>query len=147
MADKVNKSPLSAREGKVYIDGTLVADACKFQLVFTPKVWEGKSLGEPGTNRRWIGYDITGTIEEWKTTNLWKLKIKEYLDSGKTPEFTIQGICDDVNSDYYIANNKVNDTITAVGCVMTGDIPLMDLDTDGEVIKESIKFGAKKLAA
>ena len=147
MGDKVNKSPLSAREGKVYIDGTLVADACKFQLVFTPNVWEGKALGDPGTNRRWIGYDITGTIEEWKTTNLWKTKIKEYLDSGKTPELTIQGICDDVNSDYYIANGKVNDTITAMGCVLTGDIPLMDLDTDGEVVKESIKFGAKKLAA
>lgn len=145
MASKrVNKSPLSAREGKVYIDGVLVADACKFQLVFTPKVWEGKCLGENGTNRRWTGYDITGTIEEWKTTNMWKKKIQEYLKSGATPEFKIQGICEDKNSDYYDKNKK--DTVTAVGCVMTGDIPLMDLDTDGDVVKESIKFGAKDLA-
>lgn len=141
---KVNKSPLSAREGSVYLDGMMVADACKFQLLFTPKVWEGKCLGEKGTNRRWIGYDITGTIEEWRTTNLWKKKIQEYLDKGTTPEFTIQGISDDKNSDYYEMNGK--DTVTAVGCVMTGDIPLMDLDTDGDVVKESIKFGAKDLA-
>lgn len=141
---RVNKSPLSAREGKVYLDGTMVADACKFQLLFTPKVWEGKCLGEKGTNRRWTGYDITGTIEEWKTTNMWKKKIQEYLKTGATPEFTIQGISEDKNSDYYDINK--GDKVTAVGCVMTGDIPLMDLDTDGDVVKESIKFGAKDLA-
>ena len=71
MAGRVNKSPLCAREGKIYIDGTLVADSCKFQLYFTPKVWEGKTLSEKGTNRRWIGYDITGTLEQWKTTNMY----------------------------------------------------------------------------
>ena len=44
MGKRTNKSPLSAREGKILVDGTLVADACKFQLIFTPKVWEGKTL-------------------------------------------------------------------------------------------------------
>ena len=138
---RVNKSPLSAREGKVYLDGTMVADSCK---LFTPKVWEGKCLGGKGTNRRWIGYDITGTVVEWKTTNMWKKKIQEYLKTGATPEFTIQGISEDKNSDYYDINK--GDKVTAVGCVMTGDIPLMDLDTDGDVVKETVKFGAKDLA-
>jgi hypothetical protein len=145
MASKrVNKSPLSAREGQVYLDGTLVADATKFNLVFTPDVWEGKCLGEMGTNRRWTGYTITGTIEQWKTNNNYKKKIQEYLKSGATPEFKLQGVCEDKNSDYYDQNKK--DTITVVGCVMTGDISLMDLDTDGDVVKESIKFGAKNIA-
>lgn len=139
---RANKSPLSAREGKVFIDGTLVADTCKFQLVFTPKVWEGKTLNEHGTNRRWIGYDITGTIEQWKTNSMFKKKVMNYIKSGKTPEFQIQGKSDDKNCDYY---EKKGDSVTAVGCVMTGDIPLMELDTDGDVVKESIKFGAKDL--
>ena len=72
MAGRVNKSPLCAREGKIYIDGTLVADSCKFQLYFTPKVWEGKTLSEKGTNRRWIGYDITGM---WRLRCCYKGKI------------------------------------------------------------------------
>lgn len=145
MASKrTNKSPLCAREGKVYLDGTLVADSCKFRLVFTPDVWEGKSLGDKGTNRRWIGYSITGQIDSWKTTNMWKKKIQDYLKSGATPEFKIQGICEDKNSDYYDKNK--GDKVTAVGCVMTGDIPLMDLDTGGDVVKESISFGAKDIA-
>lgn len=104
MAGRVNKSPLCAREGKIYIDGALVADSCKFQLYVTPKVWEGKTLSEKGTNRRWIGYDITGTLEQWKTTNLWKKKVLDYIKTGKTPEFKIQGICEDKNSDYYDKN-------------------------------------------
>ena len=37
--ERVNRSPLSAREGKVYLDGVLIADTCKFQVVFKPDVW------------------------------------------------------------------------------------------------------------
>lgn len=140
----VNKRPLSAREGKIYLDGDLIADTCRFQAVFTPNVWEGKALSEPGTNRRYIGYDITGTLEMWRTTPLIKNKIKEYITTGATPEFTITGINDDVNSDYYDANGT--DKITLLGVVLTGDINLMDLDTDGDVIRDSLSFGAKKLA-
>lgn len=49
---RVNKSPLCAREGKVYVDGVLVADSCKFQVKFTPTVWSGKTLSEKGTDRK-----------------------------------------------------------------------------------------------
>lgn len=138
-----NKRPLSARDGKVYIDGDLVADACKFQILFTPSVWEGKSLSEKGTNRRYTGFDIKGTISQWKTTPFWKRKIMEYIETGRTPEMTMTGVNDDENSDYYDINGT--DTITAVGCVLTGDIPLMDLDTDGDVVKEELSFGAKRV--
>ena len=143
-SSRVNKAPLSMREGKVFLDGVEVADSCKCQVVFTPKVWEGAALGDPGTNRRWIGYDITVTIESWKTNNRWAAMVTKYLKNGATPEFKIQGIQTDKNSDYY-AKNKAN-KITAIGCVPTGDINLLDMDTDGEVVKESIKFGAKKIA-
>lgn len=144
-ATRVNKSPLSMREGKILIDGDLVGEASKYTLRFTPTVWEGKTLSEKGTNRRWLGYDVTGTLEKWKTNKFLKQKIKKFLESGVTPEMTIQGICEDPNSDFYASNGKKNDEITAVGCVLTGDLTLMDLDTDGEVVKESINFGAKEV--
>lgn len=144
MADRVNRAPLSAREGKVFLDGTLIADTCKFKVVFKPDVWSGRQLSEPGTNRRWIGYDIEVTIEEWKTTRRYRTMIDEYLKSGKTPELTIQGVQTDENSDFY-ASNK-GETVTCVGCVPTGDMNLIDMDTEGDVVKESITFGAKRLA-
>ena len=142
---RVNKSPLSMRQGKIIIDGDVVAEASKYTLRFTPTVWEGKTLSEQGTNRRWLGYDVTGIIERWKTNKLLKEKIKIFLETGVTPEMTIQGIAEDPNSDFFTDNGNANDEITAVGCVLTGDLTLMDLDTDGEVVKESISFGAKSV--
>lgn len=141
--ERVNRSPLSAREGNVYLDGVLIADACKFLVVFKPTVWSGKQLSERGTNRRWIGYDIEVTVEEWKTTRRYRGMIDEYLKSGKTPELTIQGIQDDKNSDFYDVNKS--EKVTCIGCVPTDDINLIDMDTEGDVVKESIKFGAKDL--
>lgn len=141
---KVNSRPLSAREGKAYIDGVVVYDACKFKVVFKPDVWEGKQLSEQGTNRRWIGYDIVVTLEEWKTTNRYKDMVDKYLKSGVTPELTIQGIQTDKNSDFYDRNGS--NKITCVGCVPIDDISLSDMDTDGDVVKDSVKFGAKRIA-
>lgn len=141
---KVNSRPLSAREGKAYIDGVVVYDACKFKVLFKPDVWEGKQLSEQGTNRRWIGYDIEVILEEWKTTNRYKDMVDKYLKSGVTPELTIQGIQTDKNSDFYDRNGS--NKITCVGCVPIDDIPLSDMDTDGDVVKDSVKFGAKRIA-
>ena len=141
---RVNSSPLSARKGKVYIDGVTIADSCKFKVVFKPDVWEGKQLSEQGTNRRWIGYDIEVTLEEWKTTNRYKEMVDKYLKSGATPELTIQGIQTDKNSDFYDRNGS--NKITCVGCVPTDDMTLSDMDTDGDVVKDSVKFGAKRIA-
>lgn len=146
MADvkRVNSSPLSAREGKVYIDGVLVADSCKFKVVFKPDVWSGKQLSEHGTNRRWIGYDIEVQITQWKTTRMYRTMIDKYLKDGTTPEMTIQGVQTDTNSDFYVKNKS--EKVTCIGCVPTGDINLIDMDTDGDVVKEDITFGAKKVA-
>jgi hypothetical protein len=141
---RVNKSPLSAREGTIYLDGVKVADACKFQIIFKPSVWEGKTLSEKGTNRRWTGYDIEVLLEQWKTTNQYSKAIANYIKTGATPEFKIQGIQEDKNSDYYDSNKALK--VTVVGCVPKEDINLMDLDTDGDVVKDSVKFGAKDIA-
>ena len=142
--NRVNSSPLSAREGKVYIDGVLVADSCKFLVVFKPDVWSGKQLSEHGTNRRWIGYDIEVQISQWKTTRMYRTMIDKYLKEGITPEMTIQGIQTDKISDFYLTNKS--EKVTCTGCVPTGDINLIDMDTDGDVVKEEITFGAKKIA-
>ena len=145
MANKrVNRSPLSAREGKVYLGGVLIADACKFKVVFKPDVWSGKQLSEQGTNHRWTGYDVEVTIEEWKTTRRYRGMIDKYLKTGQTPEVTIQGIQTDKNSDFYDKNKS--EKVTCIGCVPTGDIALIDMDTDGDVVKESITFSAKRVA-
>lgn len=136
----VNKNHISLKEGSAFIDGVKVLEAIKLSVVVTPEVWSGRSLGEKGKSRRWLGIDVTGSLSEYKSTPWYKEKVNEYIKTGKTPEMVIQGIQDDKNSDF---NEKYgSETVTLKGCVLTGDIPILDLDTDGEVVKNQVSFGA-----
>ena len=138
----VNKRPLSMRDGTIIINGEVVGNATKYDVTFSPDVWAGRTLGEKGTNRRWIGFDITGNIETWKMNNRYKKYAEDYKKSGVTPELTITGTVDDTNSDYYDLIGQ-KDKLTLVGVVLTGDIPLIQLDIDSDAAKEAVTFGAK----
>lgn len=143
MSMEYNKSPISLREGKVFIDGIEVLDSVKCEIKFTPDVWTGKQIGERSNSSRWLGYNITGSITRRRSTNWLDDIIKKYITSGATPEFTIQGIMNDENSDYYESNGSY--TVTAVGCVLTGDLPLTELDSGGDIVDDAISFNAKDI--
>ena len=110
---------------------------------FTPQVWQGRQLGERSNSARWLGYDITGNITQRRSTNWLEKKIREYVSSGATPELTVTGVMNDENSDYYAANGT--NTVTLVGVVLTGDLPLTRLDSNGEVVEDNISFHAKEM--
>jgi len=63
MADK---NRMSLREGKVFVDGEQILDLVKCEIYFTPEVVESRSVGQKGKSRRYLGYDITGNISEYK---------------------------------------------------------------------------------
>ncbi len=136
-----NHSPISVREGHVFLDGVEIMDGVKFELKFTPDIWTGRQLGERSPSSRWIGHSISGDITRRRTTKWLEEKIKYYIRTGITPELTIQGIADDANSDFYAVYGAA--TVTAVGCVLTGDLNLMALDSGGDVLEDSIPFNAK----
>ncbi|MCD8256347.1 MAG: phage tail tube protein, partial [Oscillospiraceae bacterium] len=117
-----NKNPISLREGKIFLDGVEIADGVKCQIKVTPDVWTGRLLGEQTPSSRWLGYSVTGTITRRRTTKWLAEKIAEYQSSHLTPEFKIQGIMNDPNSDYYEDNGSY--TVTCIGCVLTGDLTL-----------------------
>lgn len=140
---KYNKSPISLREGKVFIDGVEVLDSVKCNIKFTPDVWTGKQLGERTPSSRYLGYTITGSITRRRSTPWLKDLIAKYIKTGETPELTIQGVMNDENSDYHKAHGE--DTVTCVGCVLTGDFNLIDLDSAGDVLDDVINFNAKDI--
>lgn len=136
-----NQSPISLREGHVFIDGVEVADSIKCEIIVTPDVWSGRSLGELTPNSRWLGYKVAGKITRRRSTVWLEEKIKVYQQTHETPEMTIQGIMDDRNSDYY--KQYGSNTVTCVGCVLTGDLPLTMLDSGGDVVEDALSFNAK----
>lgn len=139
----MNKRRISLREGQVFLDGVKIMDAANLEVNFSPDVVESRALKEKGMSRRWLGMDITGTLTEYRTTPWVKNAIQKYLDSGATPEFTIQGVQDDHNSDYYDNYGEV--TVTLVGCVPTGDLSLINFDAEGELLQDEIEFGANDI--
>ncbi len=140
---KYNKAPISLRDGRITIDGIVIADGVKFELKFTPDVWNGRQLGDLSPSSRWLGYAISGNITRRRSTPWLKEKVKEYMANHETPELTIQGIMEDANSDYY--KEFGSDTVTAVGCVLTGDLTLISLDSGGDVLDDNIGFNAKDI--
>ena len=136
-----NHAPISLREGHVFLDGVEIADSITCTINFTPDVWAGRQLNELTPSSRWIGYAITGTIGRRRSTRWLEDKISEYMQTHETPEMTIQGVMDDPNSDYYKTYGA--STVTCVGCVLTGDLPLTMLDSGGEVVEDSLGFNAK----
>lgn len=138
-----NKNPISLREGKVFIDGVECLDSVKCKIKFTPDVWEGKQLGEKTPSSRWLGCKISGNITRRRSTPWLKDIISNYKKTGATPEITIQGIMDDKNSDY--GAKYGSDTVTCVGCVLTGDLPLTALDSAGDIVDDDIAFNAKDI--
>lgn len=139
----VNKKHISMREGGVYLDGVKIMESVTCQIKATPEVWVGRSLGRRNKDRRWIGMDYVVSVTEYKSTPWLKETVQKYQKSGDTPEFTIQGVQNDENSDYQKTYGI--ETVTATGCVLTSDIILIDLDTEGEMVKSELEFGANDL--
>jgi hypothetical protein len=127
----------------MFLDGVKVYDLVAGTIVFTPDVWTGRQAGEDFPSSRWIGGAVTGSISERRATAWVKDAIKAYLDTGRTPEFTLTGIMDDENSDYYQA--KGEEVITVSGVVLSGDINLISIDAAGDVLTDVIGFNAKKI--
>lgn len=138
-----NKRRISLREGSVFVDGREIMDAVKLEVKFTPEVNESRSLKERGVSRRWLGFDITGTITEYRTTPWIHDAIKKYMEDGVTPIFTITGIQDDKGSDYYEEYDIIKKTLT--GVVLTGDLSVINLDGEGDVMQDEIEFGANDM--
>ena len=138
-----NKNPIALREGKIVIGGLTVVDSVKCEIIFTPDVWTGRQLGERTPSSRWLGATLTGNITRRRSTPWLQDAVKHYMKTKETPEFTIQGIMDDEHSDYYAENGT--QIITVVGCVLTGGLNLIALDSEGQVVDDNIAFNGKDL--
>lgn len=136
-----NKAPISLREGSIYIDGIKICDNVKAEFKITPDVWTGRQVGEKTQSSRWLGYTVSGSITRRRSTNWLNDVLEKYKKSSVTPELTIQGIMSDEGSDFYATYGK-HLVVTLLGCVLTGDLTLLSLDSGGNVMEDVINFNA-----
>lgn len=143
MPEAKTKRRLLCTEGRVVLDGRTILDTVKFVAKGTPTVAKSRALGDPGESARWKNLVWTVELTEYRSTPWMREAIKRYLDTGETPQFTIQGINTDKNSDYYDANGA--DTVTGTGCVITSDIELLGLDTAGETAQNTVTMSVYQM--
>lgn len=134
---------MSAREGRAFVDGNQVTSLIKLNAVFTPEVTKKRVVGQKGMTSKVIGYDITGTITQFKATRWIRDAIKEYLTTGVFSKVDIQAVVDDKDSDFYKSYGE--DRIQLIGVQLEGDLPLIDIDAEGEEIQEEITFSAAEV--
>ncbi len=134
---------MSLREGKVYIDGIEVLNQVSCKINFIPEIALSKVLGDKGVSRRWVGRDITGELIEYKSTPWLIDMVKNYEQNGKTPKFQLIAAHTDSESDFCSGNNTT--LVTCIDCVLTGEIPLISLDSGGELVKDKVSFGAYEI--
>ncbi len=142
MSEKYNKKPIIVKNGFCFYKGKRVYDAVKFSVKITPGVSTSNVLGERTPNTRWNGrVEIKFEITRRRSTPWIKEMIRDYLNTGITPEFTLSGVIDDKDSDYQEAYGK--ESVTVVGCVPTGELTAIELDTEGEFLDDVISGNAK----
>ena len=141
MKEALNRKNIVVTEGYCFLDGKRIYDAVKFKLTFTPRVKTSRVLGSKTQDTRWNGYDLTVEMTRRRTTKWAKEVVQNYINKGITPEFTVSGVMDDKDSDYYEAYGS--ETVTAVGCVLTSAINVMELDAEGEYFDDVLTFNAK----
>lgn len=136
---KFNDSPILLNQGTMYMDGVAIAEGITMQINAHISSWSGKTLNSGKTSTRNTGVTFDGVITERRNTRWARNKIAEIKDKGKTPEFTVQGVLADTGSDYYAKYGS--ETVTAKGCVLTGDIALINFDANSDdVLTDTLNF-------
>lgn len=134
---------ISMTEGKIIVDGEVRTNGISAKAAFTINTVTVKALGARSEGNKPVGYKITGTLTEYRATR-WLIDIcKEYQNTGVIKPFNLQGVIEDKTSMYYRENGTTRDTF--VNCMLTGDIPILDINAQGETMTEEINFTAEKI--
>lgn len=137
------RNHIDCSQGQVFLDGEECMDAVSFSIIFSPITSSTKTLGHTGEDTRWKGHTIKVTLSEYRSKDWIKQAIRNYLEKKITPNFTIQGVCTDEQSDYY--KEYGGQTVTVTGCVPTGDITVLSHDVNSDFVQDSITFNCKDL--
>ena len=138
-AKRYNEHPILLTEGIVYLDGVQIYDGVTLKITAHLKNWNGTTIGSRGRqSSRITGCTYDGQMTRRRKTPWARKTLQEYLKNGKTPEFTVQGVQADKDSDYY--QDYGSETVTAVGCVLKGDITLIEMDAEGDVLNDVLDF-------
>lgn len=75
--------------GKVWINGELAASLKNFESKVAAQYEDVDIMGKPGKERRYMGYEITGSFTMYKVNNRIMKLLAAAWDNFKTPEISL----------------------------------------------------------
>ena len=138
-----NIKKMSLREGKAFRDGNEITSLISLEVAVAMEVSSKKVVGQRGTSHKALGYNVTGTITKYKNNKFIRELFDEYTETGIFPQFDIQASQTDPDSDF--VSNYGADRVQIIGIQLTGDLPILSLDAEGEEVTEEITFEASEI--
>jgi hypothetical protein len=134
MARYSEQNTISAREGRLYLDGEELVNSIKFTISIKKKKVEAPILGKRIIGERTIGLEQPkGTITEYKATPRWLDMMTKYKDTGEEVYFTLMGVLDDASA------KRGTERIIVKECSID-ELELMMFDSEGDIVKNEIPF-------
>ena len=90
---------LSGTAGKLWVDDDLLSNSKSFEAKVTGNFEDIKIAGEYGTDAKYMGYSIAGTINLHKIDSKIAKKVADGFISGNLPEITLISGIDDPAAD------------------------------------------------
>lgn len=128
------KDTISAREGRLYLDGVEVANCIKFEIKSVLKTVKAPILNKRIEGERVIGMETPeGKITSYRATSQFPKMIQQYKDTGQVAYFELMGVRDDISA------NRGVERITVSDCFIKEAV-LMNFDAEGDLVKDEIPF-------
>ena len=138
-------TPISSHQAGLYINKKHQTNCVGFKAQGTVDTKESRVIGQQTTKPRVRGVKFSGELRFYKASPWLAKYLMDVQERQFKQEFEIMGVLDDDPSDFGKQFGK--QIVTLTGCVLTGDIVIMESDTNCDDEEEVVQFLAEKLVA
>ncbi|MGJ9460120.1 phage tail tube protein [Oceanobacillus sp. CF4.6] len=127
------KNAISGKEGKLFLDGELMAHIKTFEANVEKTKEEVPIMGRRMMGHKSNGGSGTGTATFHKVTSRFIQIMKDYMTTGVDPYFTMQSVLDDKTSGRGIERVTIYD-------VNFDSVKVAGLDVESSALEEEVPF-------
>lgn len=137
--------PVSSHQAALYMNGQHQTNCIGFKAVGTVDTKESRVIGQQTTKPRVRAVKFSGEMRFYKNSPWLAEYLKNVMQHQYTAAFDLMFFMDDDGSDYFKKFGKQKIQLT--GCVITGDVTIMESNTNCDDLEETVQFMAEKMIA
>ena len=128
-----SQDTISAKEGRLFLDGIEMFNCVKLELTVEKDKAEIKRLGVRMTGHKTTGMSASGTMTEYHATSNVGLLFQKYKDTGEDIYLDGTAVVDDKSS------GRGTERIALTG-INFDSVTIINIDAEGDVIQDELPF-------